>query len=607
MRSGKRRKLILLIVLAVLAVLLLIYLIGAIYFQNHFAFRTTVNSVKASGNTVSQVEDKISAELKNYELTLQERDEKTEQISGEDIGIEPEFQDEIEEMLKAQNAFAWPYYLVTGQDLSAEAMVTYNEEELAQTLEQLDCMNEDGWKASEDAYISDYTEDGYEIVPEVYGTQIDEKAFEAAVEDAITNLKDSLNLAKKDCYVEPEVKEDSSTLTAALKEMNKYAGITITYDVGDEKEKLDGDTIHTWLEVDENGKVTIDEDAVAEYVKGLAKEYNTAFRSRTLDTSYGQTVTIVGGDYGWKIDNSGEAEMILEDLKAGEDVERELVYAQTANSHGEHDYGDTYVEINLTAQHLFFYKDGALVIESDFVSGSLAGDGTATPVGAYSLTYKQKDATLKGQDYASDVSYWMPFNNNVGMHDATWRSVFGGTIYKRSGSHGCINLPLSSAKTIYENIEAGYPVLVYELSGTESEIGLAQDAAAATDSLISAIGTVTLESQPAIQAARNSYNALSEQAKAYVKNLDILTSAEAAFAQMQTDAANQAAATQAQTDAQPVIAQINNLGTITQDSGKDVKAAREAYDALSDMAKAYVTNYAQLVDAENALENMGES
>ena len=70
--------------------------------------------------------------------------------------------------------------------------------------------------------------------------------------------------------------------------------------------------------------------------------------------------------YGWKINNSEEVAQILDDLKAGKKVEREPVYAQTANSHGENDYGNSYVEINLTAQHLFLYKDGVLVTESRF-------------------------------------------------------------------------------------------------------------------------------------------------------------------------------------------------------------------------------------------------
>jgi lipoprotein-anchoring transpeptidase ErfK/SrfK len=55
----------------------------------------------------------------------------------------------------------------------------------------------------------------------------------------------------------------------------------------------------------------------------------------------------------------------------------------------------------------------------------------------------------------------MPFNGGIGIHDATWRRKFGGDIYKRDGSHGCINCPLSLAKTIYENIDVGTPIICY--------------------------------------------------------------------------------------------------------------------------------------------------
>ena len=153
-------------------------------------------------------------------------------------------------------------------------------------------------------------------------------------------------------------------------------------------------------------------------------------------------------------------------IRSGESGTREPVYSQTAASHGTNDYGDTYVEINLTAQHLFFYKDGKLLVESDFVSGNEAR-GWSTPSGAYPLTYKERNATLNGEGYSTPVSYWMPFNGGIGLHDAGWRSSFGGTIYKTNGSHGCINLPPSVAKIIYENISQGDPILCYELEGTE--------------------------------------------------------------------------------------------------------------------------------------------
>ena len=241
-------------------------------------------------------------------------------------------------------------------------------------------------------------------------------------------------------------------------------------------------------------------------------------------------MTISNGAYGWKIDTEGEVAQLLEDIKSGKSVEREPVYSQTANSHGENDYGNSYVEINLTSQHLFVYKNGSLVVDSDFVSGNLS-KGHGSPTGAFSVTYTTTDAVLRGEDYATPVKYWMPFAGDVGMHDASWRKSFGGNIYKTNGSHGCINLPTSVAKTIYNTIEKGWPVLVYTLPGTESAAQLQQDVQTVID-LINSIGEVTADSETVIASARSQYDALPDSTKANVTNYDVLVAAEASLAQI---------------------------------------------------------------------------
>ena len=119
------------------------------------------------------------------------------------------------------------------------------------------------------------------------------------------------------------------------------------------------------------------------------------------------------------------------------------------------DGGDPYAHASL-----WLYKDGKCILESYFVSGNPTR-GHATPRGIYGLTYKTRNATLSGEGYDSKVKYWMPFNRNVGLHDAPWRSSFGGQIYRSNGSHGCINLPPANAAKIYENVEKNTPVIVY--------------------------------------------------------------------------------------------------------------------------------------------------
>ena len=79
----------------------------------------------------------------------------------------------------------------------------------------------------------------------------------------------------------------------------------------------------------------------------------------------------------------------------------------------------------------------------------------------YKIVYKQRNATLVGEGYSSPVSYFMPFAYNIGIHDASWRDTFGGTIYKTSGSHGCINVPPAFAEQLFNAVDKGTPVVAY--------------------------------------------------------------------------------------------------------------------------------------------------
>lgn len=508
-----------------LLVILVIYVGFALFFQTHFMFRTSINGVGVSAASVQGTQKKLQQQIEAYRLTLKERGKKTEEITGQSIDMEPVFDDQVAQILQEQNGFAWPYYLFVPREYEVDTVVQYDEEKLEEVLDALTCMDQSQWTDSEDAQILEYENGEYQVQNAVYGTAIDRDSFLRHVTDAVGTMEDSLDMSKSGCYQDPKVTEKDDIFQNALDKMNHYAGTVIRYTGLEEDILLDADQITEWLSTDPDYQVCVNEEKLSAFVKELAEAYNTIYTNREFDTSYGKTITVYGGSYGWQVDKAAEREMILADLEMGDSVEREPVYVQTANSHGERDYGNTYVEINLTAQHLFFYKDGKLLTESDFVSGNVAR-GNATPTGTYGVTYKAKDATLRGDTYESKVSYWIPFNNNIGMHDASWRSTFGGTIYKRSGSHGCINLPYSAAQKIYENIEAGYPVVVYELAGTESPLGLAQDAAAELDDAIKLLGTVTLEKEAQIVALRSQYDGLSDLAKTYVTRLSVLQAAE---------------------------------------------------------------------------------
>lgn len=523
------RKKLFIILGSVVGAVLVIYVGLSIFFMSHFYFNTTLNGKNVSGYSADKVFDNWEDEIGNYSLKIVESDGTESELKGSDIDMVLQWDDTIARMISKQNGFAWPAKLFNPDQNTSEAIVTFDEDKLDSALDGFSFMDKSKQIDPVDATVSDYDKnDGYTLVESVPGTAIDKPALKENIEKALYGLADTYQITEGNGYLAPKIANDDEKLLAAIDTMNKYAGSEIDYEIGSEKETLDINTFADWLSINDNEKAEIDEEKVADYVAELGTKYNTYGKSKQLATSYGTTITMSNCHYGWKIDAETEAAAIIDDIKGGEKVTRDLNYKYTAASHTGNDYGNSYVEINLTAQHLYLYKNGSLVIDSDFVSGN-PSKGNATHTGVFGVTYTERDATLKGQNYATPVSFWMPFNGNEGMHDATWRSSFGGSIYKRNGSHGCVNLPYSVAQTIFENVSAGFPVFVYELAGTESQKGIDQDAAAAVDSAIDAIGEVTAASGDLIAAARASYDALSDSQKSYVTKYQQLADSEAAY------------------------------------------------------------------------------
>ncbi|MCD8196938.1 MAG: L,D-transpeptidase/peptidoglycan binding protein [Lachnospiraceae bacterium] len=449
---------------ALAALLLAVYCGGMIYYQNRFARGTVIDQVDVSGMTIAELEERIES----YTLRVLERksDGTTleDEIPGTDIGLSYASTEPLQEILEGQNAWLW--FLRQEQEYELEDMIVWDEEALEEAVQALHGFDSDFAVEPTDAYVSEYVSgSGYSIVEETQGNTLNLTRTLAAVRAAVAGLEEEVDLDAEGCYETPEICADDEELQSLLTKLKTYENITITYTFGDNVEVLDGETICSWLSV-EDLEATLDTEQVEEFVATLRKKYDTIFRSRTFRTSYGTEITISSGDYGWWMNYVQEAEELAEMIENGESGERTPVYYQTAASYDTPDYGDTYIEVNLTAQHLFYYEDGVLVMESDFVSGNSA-KGYDTPVGVYSITYKQRDATLVGETYSTPVSYWMPFNGNIGLHDATWRSTFGGDIYKTNGSHGCINLPYAKAQELYSYVEKGTPVICYYLPGTE--------------------------------------------------------------------------------------------------------------------------------------------
>lgn len=446
-------------IIILIASIVLIYLLISVYFANHFFFNTVINGVDVSLKAHDNVDNIIRSYIKDYKLQLIERNGEVEEIIGQDIGMQYNEKNGIFKIYRMQNSFKWISSLLRKQKHYVDDLFVYNKDNLESKINNLNCLNKDIIEPQNVSFR--YLNGLYEVIEEVYGNKIYKDKLNKAIEMSILEGETKLDLNENHCYENPKYTLSSDKTIETKNLLNKYVSTKITYIFRSKNEILDGSIINQWLSVDKNLEVVINEKAVKEYMQGLSKKYDTVGVARKIKTSTNKLVEVKGGFYGWKINCDAETKALLENIKLGEVLEREPIYAQKALSEGEDDIGNTYVEINITMQHLWFYKDGKLITQGDVVTGN-PNRGNATQVGIYMLNYKQKGSTLRGPGYEAEVTYWMPFNGNIGIHDASWRYSFGGDIYKGNGTHGCVNVPLYLAKTIFDNIEDGTPVICYE-------------------------------------------------------------------------------------------------------------------------------------------------
>lgn len=472
--SKKTLKIILGICIAA-AILAVAGLFGYTYMADHNTLgrKISVWGVDVSRLDAKQAEEKIAAEFANRPVSFQENDKEVYSTTLKDLGYSLNEEDLLNKLTDLQkqreeNRKIFP----KEENINLECQIEEDEEQEKQAL-NLSNFGTEERKSSTDASIQ-YNEEKKEfiLVKQVQGTEIDPDKLETTVD---TNLDAAFDTAllgdaitvplNKHVYVSPAVtatEDMENKVTSLNSQLKKYRSTTVTYTFGSETVVLDGDTISSWLKA-EGETLTLDEDAIKTYISDLANKYNTIYVSRTFHTSTGTDVTIEGNEYGYRIDQDGEYAQLVEDLKSGTAVTRDPVYSKTGyQRNGTDDLAGSYIEVSLDAQHLWLYKDGNLVTETDIVSGKPV-KGRETYRGAWPIAYKASPFNLTSAEYGYDVkvNYWMPFVYGQGLHDASWQSSFGGNRYKTNGSHGCINLPKDQAALIYETIDAGYPIIIY--------------------------------------------------------------------------------------------------------------------------------------------------
>lgn len=448
------------------AILLFTYLGVSFFFQKHYLVHTTINGQDFSCQTKEEARAFFAEQAEDYTLEIVESGKKTEKVTGKEISMTWDDNLKLDYIMDKQNAFAWPleYFKEKSEDVLFR--VSCDESALSKTVDKLHAVVDEPTPA-QSAYPK-FDGNAFIIEPEVYGTAVDSEKLKEKILESALNLEETLNLQEEGFYEKPQYTTESPEMIEVCKNLNDLCRASITYEM-DVPVVVDKTLISTWLSVDDQFHVILDENAVRNWVLEFDARYDTLGGTRTLTTPAGKAAEVSGGTYGWSINEDEEFAALLNSIRNGEVLTRTPAYAQTAASHAPQDWGSTFLEVDLTTQHMWYVRDSAVVFESDVVTGS-PPNGTTTPPGVYTILEKLSPTVLVGNinpatgkpEYRTPVTFWMRVTySGIGFHDATWQPAFGGDVYMWNGSHGCINMPFYGAQELYSLIEIGLPVVIH--------------------------------------------------------------------------------------------------------------------------------------------------
>lgn len=458
---SSRKKIMITLIIILLLLTAGVYGYGVYYFTEHFLPGSMVNGFNCSYMTVSQSEELLTQKVGAYVLTIDTRNNGQESITAKQAGLSYDSDGSVDKLIRNQDRFTWFLAFNQHRNYEVSSSIKYDEQKTEAAISELKCMQQENMTEPSDAHIEE-KDDKFVIVPEQEGTVLKPEKTSQDIIDALVTGRTPVDLEADGCYKEPKVYQSDETLTKNCDLINKLTDVVITYDFDDCTETVDRDMIKNWLTTDENGLYTLDKKQIEAYISELAAKYDTVGTERTFNTYDGREITVSGGNYGWQIDQKAELKELTELIKNGETQVREPVYSHEGLVRKTNDIGYTYIEIDLTAQRMVFYKDGTPTADAQIVSGNPFVPNCATPVGCYTTGEMKSGCTVNGEDYPSAVNYWIPFDGNLGISDAPWRMDFGGQLYEFEGTHGSICAPSDQVQIIFSNVEKNTPIVIYE-------------------------------------------------------------------------------------------------------------------------------------------------
>ena len=444
--------------------------LNIIYYKEVFPFGIWINGNYCTGMNVTQVSEMLNEQYQYKTVCIKLSDDESYELTlNEEYGVYIDYLPVVEELFYENHGWNWISHgnIFQGyQKYEIEPIYTYDKQKMSVKLSELEWLNQNLYHPDNTISIIKSVNDGYILLDETKHLLVKDHAVDFIIQGIVNELTEiTLDESYYKDVPHTEIMDDILKKWQGIEE---FQGFKLVYDFGETQEVVDRKTVCDWIALDENGNIMFDEEdkpvldetMIKEYVAYLASTYNTVGVERTFQTTRGDIVTVSGGSYGNELDTETEYNYLLEAFAQKQGGVRVPVYLSEAKQKGTNDIGSTYIEIDMGNQMMYYYKKNKLILETPVVTGNTSKN-MGTPSKVCYVYYKQKNRVLRGADYATPVKYWMAVDGHIGIHDASWRKEFGGEIYKKNGSHGCINTPLDKVAELYELVEIGTPVIMF--------------------------------------------------------------------------------------------------------------------------------------------------
>ncbi|MCR5499019.1 MAG: L,D-transpeptidase/peptidoglycan binding protein [Acetatifactor sp.] len=447
------------------------YLYMADRYNERFMSAYIVNSVFAYDKTVAEMNEELVERTEAPEFTITDIHGDTYDVPITELDFTYTYEEDLKQLKAKENPLLWGLTAIEGRSESYEFKPkgSCDTEALNDYLMGCELIANQADAKRLKVQIK-RTKDGYYLLDQTKDLLNVEKTVKA-IEAAVLDGAPGLDLVKAGCYEAIEYTRSNEKVLKTYDEIAKLQDTTLTIEFYKGNEVIDAALISGWIATDPDtgkflyddfGHLYLDEEKVTNYVDKLAEKYDNAKGPWTVHPTRGGTVTIEKGTFGYLLNREEMVKFIMGKVNAHRSGEFEAIYKQKAIANSNGGIGNTYIEVDMTAQTLYYYEDGSLYLKTPVVTGNVnAGNGT--PERVCYIYYKQRNRTLVGENnsYHTFVNYWMAVNGNIGIHDANWRSKFGGTIYRGGGSHGCVNTPIDKVKILYERCPVGTPVIMF--------------------------------------------------------------------------------------------------------------------------------------------------